>query len=629
MRYFILICAFFSSFSFAVESLQISSLHDSLVLLEHVKVLKDTSHLNENQAYALFNENKFDRLPLHVKSFGVSNATYWVALKLKNSEKIEHFLEFKYDQLTHIDSFIFRKDQHIHSSSNGNAIRMEDREIEHFFVRFPLLRSDEPLTYLFKITSKRPMLIAMQIGTKSELDYEKLMSIISVALFSGCLFLLFITNVMLYLVFKIKEYLFYGIYLACFWIFIIYIHHYTFFVIQEFLWVNDVIKVASTQGFHSAFLLFTIYFLNIKGLSPVLIKLTYVIYALSFIAFLFLGMRDSLQNIAFIAGILTPLYWMFLGLIALHQKIIFAKLYLLGLLGFYIGALFFWLMQLGVIDVPRLEKNVLLLGSTWEMIIFTWMLIFKTKLMKADYSLMKSHIAEVEKERLYQSRYISIGRTIGNIAHQWKQPLNALGAILTHMKSSFMLEQKIRKKELINEVDMSFEIVQHLSETINTFYSFLLKPYTQKSQFSITEELKSIQKMLDYSFKNDGIQMHFHSCTNAYIDGNSNEFIQCILNILLNAKDQFYNVACAEARIDIYVSSTPKICHISIQDNAGGVTIQPIESIFELNISSKQESAGVGLFICKDIIESRFNGTIHVENKDNGACFIITIPISS
>lgn len=629
MRYFILICAFFSSFSFAVESLQISSLHDSLVLLEHVKVLKDTSHLNENQAYALFNENKFDRLPLHVKSFGVSNATYWVALKLKNSEKIEHFLEFKYDQLTHIDSFIFRKDQHIHSSSNGNAIRMEDREIEHFFVRFPLLRSDEPLTYLFKITSKRPMLIAMQIGTKSELDYEKLMSIISVALFSGCLFLLFITNVMLYLVFKIKEYLFYGIYLACFWIFIIYIHHYTFFVIQEFLWVNDVIKVASTQGFHSAFLLFTIYFLNIKGLSPVLIKLTYVIYALSFIAFLFLGMRDSLQNIAFIAGILTPLYWMFLGLIALHQKIIFAKLYLLGLLGFYIGALFFWLMQLGVIDVPRLEKNVLLLGSTWEMIIFTWMLIFKTKLMKADYSLMKSHIAEVEKERLYQSRYISIGRTIGNIAHQWKQPLNALGAILTHMKSSFMLEQKIRKKELINEVDMSFEIVQHLSETINTFYSFLLKPYTQKSQFSITEELKSIQKMLDYSFKNDGIQMHFHSCTNAYIDGNSNEFIQCILNILLNAKDQFYNVACAEARIDIYVSSTPKICHISIQDNAGGVTIQPIESIFELNISSKQESAGVGLFICKDIIESRFNGTIHVENKDDGACFIITIPISS
>lgn len=629
MRYFILICAFFSSFSFAVESLQISSLHDSLVLLEHVKVLKDTSHLNENQAYALFNENKFDRLPLHVKSFGVSNATYWVALKLKNSEKIEHFLEFKYDQLTHIDSFIFKKDQHIHSSSNGNAIRMEDREIEHFFVRFPLLRSDEPLTYLFKITSKRPMLIAMQIGTKSELDYEKLMSIISVALFSGCLFLLFITNVMLYLVFKIKEYLFYGIYLACFWIFIIYIHHYTFFVIQEFLWVNDVIKVASTQGFHSAFLLFTIYFLNIKGLSPVLIKLTYVIYALSFIAFLFLGMRGSLQNIAFIAGILTPLYWMFLGLIALHQKIIFAKLYLLGLLGFYIGALFFWLMQLGVIDVPRLEKNVLLLGSTWEMIIFTWMLIFKTKLMKADYSLMKSHIAEVEKERLYQSRYISIGRTIGNIAHQWKQPLNALGAILTHMKSSFMLEQKIRKKELINEVDMSFEIVQHLSETINTFYSFLLKPYTQKSQFSITEELKSIQKMLDYSFKNDGIQMHFHSCTNAYIDGNSNEFIQCILNILLNAKDQFYNVACAKASIDIYVSSTPKICHISIQDNAGGVTIQPIESIFELNISSKQESAGVGLFICKDIIESRFNGTIHVENKDNGACFIITIPISS
>lgn len=210
MKYFILICTFFSSFSFAVESLQISSLHNSLVLLEPVKVFKAFKPLNENQVLTLYHENKFDNLPLHVKSFGVSSATYWIALKLQNNEEIEHFLEFQYDQLTSIDCFVFRQEQRIHSSSNGNAIRMEDREIEHFFVRFSLLRSDEPLIYLFKITSKRPMLIAMHIGTKSELDYEKLTSIVSVALFSGGLFLLLITNLMLYLVFKIKEYLYYG-----------------------------------------------------------------------------------------------------------------------------------------------------------------------------------------------------------------------------------------------------------------------------------------------------------------------------------------------------------------------------------------------------------------------------------
>lgn len=626
MRYVVWICAFFFSYSFAVESLQISSPHDALMLLDHVKVYKDTNHLNEDQIYTLFHDNKFDSLPLHVKSFGVTDATYWVALTLKNNEEIEHFLEFQYDQLTNIDCFVFKKNQHIHFSSNGNAIRIEDREIAHFFVRFALLKSNEPLTYFFKITSKRPMLIAMHIGTKSELDYEKLTSIVSVALFSGCLFLLLMANLMLFGVLKIKEYLFYGIYLGCFWVFIMYIHHYTFFMIQEFLWINDVIKIVSTQGFHIAFLLFTVSFLDVKYLPSLLMKSTYVMYLFSFIAFLFLGMKNSLQNIAFIAGIVIPLYWISIGCVALSRKVVYARLYLLGLLGFYGGLLIFWSIQLGLIDMPRLGKNVILVGGTWEMIIGTYLLILKTKDIRAEYTLMKLHILETKKEQIYQSRYISLGRTIGNIAHQWKQPLNGLGAILTHMKSSLVLDQKVRKKELLHDVDASFEILRHLSKTINTFYNFLLKPYSHQNHFSIQEELESIQMMLDYSFKNDGIQMHFHVVSNPYIEGNSNEFVQCILNILLNAKDQFYDSPRTDALIDICVDTIDEMCQISIQDNAGGICIQPIGSIFELNVSSKKESAGVGLFICKDIIENRFNGNIQVSNKNNGACFIITIP---
>ncbi|ARU48264.1 sensor histidine kinase [Sulfurospirillum diekertiae] len=396
---------------------------------------------------------------------------------------------------------------------------------------------------------------------------------------------------------------------------------------QEFLWINDFIKIISVQGFHITFLLFTISFLNLKSLPSLFIKLIYLFYIISFIAFLFLGLRNSFQSIAYIAGILIPLFWVFIGFIALHRNVIFAKLYLIGLFGFYIGVLLFWLMQLGLIDVPSLGKNVLLLGSTWEMIIFTCMLIFKTKLMKAENLVMKAHLLAVEKERMCQSRYASIGRTIGNIAHQWKQPLNALGTILTHMKCSFIVEQKVKKKELVQDVDMSFEIVQHLSETINTFYSFLLKPYAHTNKFSVEEELKSIKKILDYAFKNDGIQMSFYISSDAYIEGNSNEFAQCILNILFNAKDQFYGLVQENAHIDVYIDTAEEMCHISIQDNAGGITIYPIERIFEFNVSSKEESAGIGLFICKDIIESRFNGKIRAENKEGGACFIITLPI--
>ena len=627
MKCFFIFLFLIPSFLFSVESLHISNSLPTPVLLEQAKIFKDTEHLNYNDVYALLNQGKFEKLPLHVKSLGANNATYWIALKLKNTNPQELFIEFKYDQLARIECFVFKENQLIHSTINGNTIQLKEREVKDFFVRFSVLESDEPLTYLFKIIANRPIIIAMDIDTKAKLDSDKFIPIIVVALFSGCLFLLLLSNVILYGIFKLKEYLFYSIHLASFWIFIMYIHNYTFLILQDFLWVNTFIRVASSQGFHVALLLLSLYFLDIHRLSSLLVKMTYFLCIITVIVFFALDIHSSWQTIAFIAGIIVPSYCVFLGFVALCRKVLFAKLYLVGLLGFYSGALLFWLMQIGLIPVIAMGKNVLLLGSLWEMIIFTCMLLLKIRLMKLEHNRMKVQILEANKERLYQSRYISIGKTIGNVAHQWKQPLNGLGAILTYMKGSLVLETRVKKVKLIESLDMSFEIIKHLSETIDTFYSFLLQSYTNKNQFFVCEELESIQKMLDYSLKNSQIELRINKMANSIIRGNPNEFIQVILNILLNAKEEFDTVDHLAAVIDVNVDEKDEICVISIEDNAGGVTIKPIESIFEFNVTCKRDSAGVGLFICKDIIEIRFHGKIKVENKNGGTCFVIFIPL--
>lgn len=618
---------FFLTSLFSAESLHVFPSHANSILIELAKILKDTKSLSADEAYALLQQNHFDTLPLRVKSLGVNNATYWVAIKLKKTNFDKLFIEFQHDQLSNVDCFVYEDNKNVHSAQNDYAIKLEDCEVKNLFIRFALLESNKPLTYLFKITSGRPIIIAMHIGTQSELDFEKLKSIIFVTLFTGCLFLVLFFDLIFYFIFKLKEYLFYGIYLASFWFFIIYIHNYIFLIMPASFWFNTVIKIISVQGFHVAFLLFTIYFLDMHRLSMAIVKMTYVLCFVTVIAFLFIGIQSSLQTIAFVAGILVPLYCIGLGLIAMYRKVLFAHWYLLGLVGFYISVLLFWLMELGFINVLSMGKNVLLLGIIWEMVVFTGMLLLKIKLIKQEYSIMKSHVIEAEKERLYQSRYSSIGRTIGNIAHQWKQPLNALGAVLTHMKGSLILEPRLKKKKLIESLDTSFEILKHLSETIDTFYNFLLKSYSNKVQFYVCEELEVIQKMLEYTLKNSKIELRTYCSANSLLQGNPNEFIQVLLNILLNAKDQFDVLDYQAAFIDITVKEMPEMCIVSIQDNAGGITIEPIERIFEQNVTCKQNSAGVGLFICKDIIENRFKGKITVENKNDGACFTISIPL--
>ena len=621
MKFIAFLFFFFLTTLFSVESLHISSSLRHIVLIEEAKILRDNRHLSAGEAYALLQENRFDTLPLHVRSLGVNQNTYWVALKSKNMSSDKAFVEFQYDQLEQIECFVYENGKNVYLAP------LENRKMKKIFARFALLKSQEPVTYLFKITSGRPIIIAMHIGTQFELDVERLKSIIFVTLFTGCLFLLLFFDLMLYFIFKLKEYLFYGLYLASFWFFIIYIHNYIFLIMPASFWFNTVTKIISVQGFHVAFLLFTIYFLDMHRLSMAIVKMTYVLCFIALITFLFLGIQNSLQTIAFVAGILIPLYCLVLGLVAMYHKVLLAQWYLLGLIGFYISVFLFWSMELGFIDVLCMGKNVLLLGIMWEMVVFTGMLLWKIKIIKNEYSSMKSHVLEVEKERLYQSRYSSIGRTIGNIAHQWKQPLNALGSVLTHMKGSLILEPRIKKKKLIESLDISFEILKHLSETIDTFYRFLLKSYTAKSQFYVCDELESIQKMLEYTLENSKIELRVHYGVHSLLQGNPNEFIQVILNIILNAKDQFDAIDYTTALIDIDLSEMNAMCVVSIQDNAGGIAIEPIERIFEYNVTCKQNSAGVGLFICKDIIENRFKGKITVENKNNGACFTITMPL--
>lgn len=627
MRCFIFLF-FFASFSCAVESLHFTPSLDSFILLDQAKVFKDRHNVTLEQAYVLLKEGRFELLSPRVKSFGVSDATYWIALKLQNTAHEKLFLEFQYDQLAYVDCYIFHEDQLLHVTHNGNAIAFKKREVEHFFVRFALLHSNEPLTYLFKIVSDRPILIAMNVGTKSELDYDKLITILLITLFTGCLLLLLVFNVMLYGLFKSREYLYYVLYLTSLFSFIVYTNNYIFWLTQEHLWINTFIKVLSAQGFHIALLLFTLSCLEIHRFSLLLVHFTYSLCIFCFVAFLFLSIHGAYQTIAIVAGFIVPVYCLGLSLFAWWKKVEYARLYCIGLVGFCIGALLFWLMQMGLIEVIDMGKNTLLVGCLWEMILFGAILLLKIKSIKTQYSVMKFHMDENEQERLHQSKYISIGRSIGNVAHQWKQPLNALGAILTHMKGSLLLEQKIRKTNLVKSLDMSFDILKHLSETIDTFYNFLLKPYTQKRQFSVLEALESIQKMLAFSFKNSGITLRFFTNTHSSIVGNPNEFIQVVLNILLNAQDQFNTYDHSHAVIDISITEVNETCIITIQDNAGGITIEPIEQIFDLHVSTKSAGAGIGLFICKSIIEKRFNGTIEVVNQHNGACFKIFIPLN-
>jgi signal transduction histidine kinase len=220
-----------------------------------------------------------------------------------------------------------------------------------------------------------------------------------------------------------------------------------------------------------------------------------------------------------------------------------------------------------------------------------------------------------------------IGELTGNIAHQWRQPLNALGAIIANVEAKITYDH-LSNEELMKSCQLSTSVLKHLSGTINTLQDFFVDQSETKEDFDINEQLTLLIQFLHDSMANQHITINFTPQKTLFIHGNKNLLSQVIMNILLNAKDILIERTTEK---DKFISITTKVednkIIITITDNGGGIKIKPIEKIFELFVSNKTNGSGIGLYLSKNIVE-KLGGTLNVSNTHEGAQFTLSLPIS-
>lgn len=234
-------------------------------------------------------------------------------------------------------------------------------------------------------------------------------------------------------------------------------------------------------------------------------------------------------------------------------------------------------------------------------------------------------LREKEQMLIQQSRQAAMGEMIGNIAHQWRQPLNVLG-LYTQSFGAFYGKPSFTKEFMDTSVAKSMDIIKHMSKTIDDFRDYF-KPEKEKSDFSVSETIKNTLSLLDGNFQNPKINLDIIENGNLVINGFQNEFAQVILNILVNAKDAIIERRISEARIVITVSSEADCAVVTIADNAGGISEEIINKVFDPYFTTKgpQYGTGIGLFMSKTIIEKNMDGRLTVQNTDIGAEFRIEV----
>ncbi|MDR3346403.1 MAG: PAS domain-containing sensor histidine kinase [Campylobacteraceae bacterium] len=278
-------------------------------------------------------------------------------------------------------------------------------------------------------------------------------------------------------------------------------------------------------------------------------------------------------------------------------------------------------------ELKKKEEELKLLNATLEHRVKE-----QTKqLTNLNHNLKEQIRLEVEKNRekdkmmFQQARLASMGEMIGNIAHQWRQPLSELGIILFTVKKLFLKNDALQMEK---QYKYAKSVIERMSKTIEDFRNFF-KPTKSKDDFLMSDVIDEVLSILEGSFSRESVHIDVQVSKTLKIFGYKNELSQAILNIVNNAKDAFKDKNIDNRTVNIAVSKKGNFVHINISDNAGGIKDEVIDKIFEPYFTTKHASSGtgLGLYIVKMIIENSMKGEVIVANKKDGANFEIKIPI--
>jgi signal transduction histidine kinase len=225
-----------------------------------------------------------------------------------------------------------------------------------------------------------------------------------------------------------------------------------------------------------------------------------------------------------------------------------------------------------------------------------------------------------------QSRLASMGEILENIAHQWRQPLNAVSWVLQdiQIKAELGRQDEIDIGQVANKINNS---IQFLSNTIEDFRRFVDKSDMAQT-FNLKTTIESTKKLIEDTLTRLNIKIELDCNKDINYKGFENDIKHVIMNLINNARDAFEENHIKNGIIAISVYHEKDELIIAVKDNAGGIPKKILKNIFEPYYTTKHKTkgTGLGLYMSKNLIE-KVNGSLEVASILNGkTTFLITLP---
>ncbi|KAG0505757.1 MAG: Adaptive-response sensory-kinase SasA [Candidatus Udaeobacter sp.] len=231
-------------------------------------------------------------------------------------------------------------------------------------------------------------------------------------------------------------------------------------------------------------------------------------------------------------------------------------------------------------------------------------------------------------ELAHLSRVTMLGELSGSLAHELNQPLAAIlsnaQAAQQFLKEDVFDVNELRQvlAEIVAEDKRAGEVIRHVR--------LLFRKGEVGQHFGnlhINEVVQDVLKLMRNDLANQGVTVQTELAENLpAVQGDRVQLQQVLLNLMLNGCEAMIDRDPSECQLLITSGMENSVVHVSVRDRGGSIPEETMERVFEPFFTTKAHGMGLGLSVCRTIIEAHRGNICVRNNADGGATFHFSIP---
>jgi two-component system sensor histidine kinase DctS len=235
--------------------------------------------------------------------------------------------------------------------------------------------------------------------------------------------------------------------------------------------------------------------------------------------------------------------------------------------------------------------------------------------------------ARQQQDRLQSTaRLVAMGEMASSIAHELNQPLAAISSYCTGAVN--LLRNDAPAADVVPALDKAVEQAQRAGQVIRRIYSLARHSEDRFESIRLGERIDAALALLEIDIRQKGIRVVLETQAQPVVEGDPVLLEQALFNLLRNAAESMREASAEQRQINITLDSADGYALLTIADRGCGIDSDVADKLFDPLFTTKAEGLGMGLAICRSVVENHRGRLSFEANPGGGTVFHIMLPLA-